>query len=540
MIESNEASKNIKYRYLKPTVILEPLICQWPAWIYLVSPLTAGLYFKNRYLKMLHSFVDQSELQQKICKNTKRISSLFVNLPDEYHEQVKVLSDEMKVNLLPLIALADDILAFHKQLKLSAKGLSLEALYASVPDSLQGAVELLYVNNNYPCIRFIEPILYDRIYDASIQSLMLSCPVDIDARPFAFTTPRLKKSDNIHLKLPFKSTVIDQLVASREIGLDYQSLLNDLDLSSDDRRCIESLFTENEPDLSQDRHFSGGGIRVRYFGHACVLLQTAKTAILIDPLLSNHGIDYTDRYGYFDLPEQIDCVLISHSHPDHIALETLLQLRHKVKRFIVPRNNGGFLPDPSMRQMLKQIGFSNVDTLDEFEKIQIGDVTVTGIPFLGEHGDLNIQSKLAYHLVAKEKSLLFVADSNNIDQQLYKSIRSIIGHVDLLFIGMECQGGPYSCVYGPLSLHSIQRSHDQSRRLSGSNSEKAWSIVNELGVKTAYVYAMALEPWLSYIFGPAPDAASISIIESNKFISQCLENGIKCERLYLKYELLED
>ena len=49
------------------------------------------------------------------------------------------------------------------------------------------------------------------------------------------------------------------------------------------------------------------------------------------------------RYTYADLPETIDYVLITHNHQDHCMFETLLQLRHRIKNIIVPKNNGGGL-----------------------------------------------------------------------------------------------------------------------------------------------------------------------------------------------------
>lgn len=107
----------------------------------------------------------------------------------------------------------------------------------------------------------------------------------------------------------------------------------------------ELFATKHTPQPRPPRH-DGDGVRVRYFGHACILIESAQTSVLIDPLVSYKYDGGVFRYTYADLPEEIDYVLITHNHQGHCMLETLLQLRHRVGRVLVPRNNGGGLADP--------------------------------------------------------------------------------------------------------------------------------------------------------------------------------------------------
>lgn len=131
---------------------------------------------------------------------------------------------------------------------------------------------------------------------------------------------------------------------------------------------------------------------------------------------------------------------------------------------------------------------------------------------------------------------MFAADSNNIDEYIYTNIFNIIGEIDMLFLGMECEGGPLTWLYGPLLTKPISRVFDRSRTLSGSNFDKAWSIVKSLKCKHAYVYAMRQEPWLRYVMALNYTPNSIQITESNKFVAMCRENGIESERLFGKKE----
>lgn len=218
--------------------------------------------------------------------------------------------------------------------------------------------------------------------------------------------------------------------------------------------------------------------------------------------------------------------------------ETLLQLRHKISNIVVPRNGNGSLQDPSLRLMLENIGFMNVRELDEMEEIQTKAGSITGLPFLGEHADLSIRTKIAYRVCVNGHTLLFAADSCNIDPYLYRHISRILGNTEVLFLGMECDGAPLSWVYGPLLTRPLERKKDQSRRLSGSNFERAIEIINALKCKEVYVYAMGQEPWLNYVMSKKYTDESNPIIASNKLIEECRKQGILSERLFGAKEVI--
>jgi len=72
---------------------------------------------------------------------------------------------------------------------------------------------------------------------------------------------------------------------------------------------------------------------------------------------------------------------------------------------------------------------------------------------------------------------------------------------------------------------------DHSRRLAGSNFERARNIVEDLGCKEVYVYAMGQEHWLRYLMGLAYRPDSVQIVESDRFVAQCRDRGIEADRL---------
>ncbi|HEV2991067.1 MAG TPA: MBL fold metallo-hydrolase, partial [Candidatus Angelobacter sp.] len=423
-------------------------------------------------------------------------------------------------------------------LRNNAKGFSLQPLYGTaVPEMLRGYVELFYDLNNNPSFRLIEPLMYrSKFYDRTAQSLMLSLTRG-DDRPFVLSTPRLETEGFLHLQIPFDSDIVDKLFELESKAQPWsviRNIFSFIDQKQED--LLRSFFTAERP--APYVPYAGPGARWRYFGHACILVEVAGMNILFDPVISYTYETDLPRYTYGDLPDEIDYVLITHNHQDHILFETLLQIRQKVKYIVVPKGGNGALQDPSIKLILQNTGFKNVLEMDEFGEIQTESGSITGLPFLGEHADLNISTKLAYLVRVGRHKLLFAADSCNIEPQLYKHVYDAVGPVDALFLGMECDGAPLSWLYGPLLTRKIDRGMDESRRLAGSNFDQAIDMVTRFRCKESYVYAMGQEPWLNHVMSLKYTPESRPITESNRLLQVCRERAICAERLYGEKEIL--
>jgi L-ascorbate metabolism protein UlaG (beta-lactamase superfamily) len=133
-------------------------------------------------------------------------------------------------------------------------------------------------------------------------------------------------------------------------------------------------------------------------------------------------------------------------------------------------------------------------------------------------------------------STVFAADSCAIDIAVYRRVHQAVGDIDVLFIGMECDGAPLSWLYGSLLAEPVARDQDRSRKLSGSNFERASALVELFHPKEVYVYAMGQEPWLNYIMSIKYTEQSLPITESNRLIAWCRERGIVAERLFCMKE----
>lgn len=523
--------------YLKPNVVIEPLVDKWYAWPHLISPATAAMNIVGRHLEIMNSYISAPELHLEAVQNPKMLGGPFMDLGGKRVDEVEELRETTMRERDVMIKMAAAIKSLDQMLLANAKGYSLEQLYEKVPEILKGYVELYYDLHNNPSFRFFESLLYrSEFYDRNAQSIALWI-TNNDHRPFSLSTPRLREEHILELPIPFDHHGIDELAKMKRTPQTYEYIKSVLGITADQDALFSTFFTE-QPYPMYNR-YNGDKIRMRYFGHACILIETKDVSILLDPLISYYGYDSDiEHFSDVDLPDTIDYVLITHNHQDHILFETLLPLRHKIKNLIVPRTRGGRLEDPALRIMFENIGFDNVYELDEMETIRFSDMIITGVPFTGEHCDLNIQAKSCYHVEIGQFKLLFMADSRVLEPRLYEHIKRITGNVDVIFLGMECDGAPLTWLYGPLLTKKLPRDQDGSRRLAGSDCPKGMSLVDIFNPLEIYVYAMGQEPWLEFISSIKYTDESNPIVQSNKLVQLCRERGIIAERLFGEKELL--
>jgi L-ascorbate metabolism protein UlaG (beta-lactamase superfamily) len=489
-------------------------------------------------MRIMQSYIAAPQIHANAVKNPKMLGGPFIDYGGERVDEIRDLLDETAKKRRNLVELSKAIEDLEHLLREHARGFSLAPLYVRVPSSLRGLVELHYDLNNNAGYRFIESLLYKSdFYTRDPQTVRLSLTTT-DDRPFALSTPRLPEPDTVDFRWPFDDGRIDVLSEMKTQPGTWRDILKRLDIPSESAEQMRLFFTPDPPPRCQ--RYTGTGVRWRYFGHACILIETRNLTVLLDPVVSYGYESSISRYTYADLPEHIDFVLITHNHQDHILFETLLQLRHKIGQVIVPRSGVGSLQDPSLKLILQNCGFRNVVELCEMDRIEIEDGCIQALPFLGEHADLAVSTKAAYLLKLGKTALLFAADSCNVEPELYRRLALLTGDVPVLFIGMECDGAPLSWLYGPLQSKRLERGMDESRRLNGSDFAQAIAVVEALRCREVYVYAMGQEPWLNHVMSIKYTNESRPIVESNRLMAECEARGIVAERLFGEKEILID
>jgi 4-amino-L-phenylalanyl-[CmlP-peptidyl-carrier-protein] 3-hydroxylase len=517
---------------LKKNVIAEPSVAGWYAWSYLLPPQTLAKYVKNHYRSIVESFIANPETHRTALKQARFQGGPFVIEGHEgAYEKVRTWYASVRERHAPLLELADAIDELELKILPEQTGASMEAVYRQLPEPLAGRVELFYTRDNRtPDYRFIEPLLYHSPYfDRSLQQVRFS-EIHQDDRAFALTTPVLEYTPRqVLVTVPLDSELLDTVFRGGLTPGQLEQVTADLGIDGDRAEVFRSFFEEDTaPAPAVDDV-------IEYVGHACVYVRHRGTSFLVDPVISysgySHGAD--GRFTFDDLPERVDYVMITHNHQDHMLLETLLKVRHRVGTVVIAKSANSSLVDPDLKRILRVLGFHDVVELDDLESIETPGGTITALPFLGEHGDIRIRTKCGWLLDLHGRRLLFAADSTNISPELYPQVTAAVGQVDTVFIGMESVGAPVSWLYGPLFPERLERRIDAGRRLKGSNFEQAAAIVDALRANSVYVYAMGQEPWLGAVMCVEYDERHPAMIDSDRLVAHVQQSGRTAKRLFL-------
>jgi len=518
--------------FLRSNVVIEPLVDRFYAWLHTVAPVQAALNLTYVQVPLLESYLQSPQVHIAASTNPELRGGYFIGVAEERSTEVAALLDSIKRNRAGMLAFAAAITEAEELIRQNATGFDLTPLYPKLPAELNGLVELAYDTNNQPSMHYLEPLVYvSQVYDETRQSVQLSLDQGVE-RPFILSTPRLPSPDVLDLPIPLRHQGLQALVGARVRGTTAARLREALELDAAQATQLDR-FLAPTPSLAEDRHIEAGG-RIRYFGHACLVMQTPQAAIVTDPFISTNNVP-GDRYTLDDLPDHIALVLITHGHQDHIVLETLMQLRGRVDSVVVPRASRGNLCDPSMGLYLRHLGFP-VREVDDFDEIPFPGGSVVATPFLGEHADLDIRAKSTYWVRLAGKSVYVGADSSGVDPVLYRYVRGHLGQADMAFLGMECDGAPLTWLYQGLLTRPVTKKMSDSRKLSGSNAAQAGDIMTELGAAEAYIYAMGEESWQGHVMATTYNEDTYQLKQIDEFLGWCADRGITAEHLFNKRE----
>ncbi len=195
-----------------------------------------------------------------------------------------------------------------------------------------------------------------------------------------------------------------------------------------------------------------GNTRMIWFGHSSFLLQMQGKNILLDPMFSKvaapHPLLGGNRFNKeFPLAieklPQIDAVLFSHDHYDHLDYETILELKNKTNHFFVPLGVGTHLEAWG-------VNTSKITELDWWQETQFEDLTFVCTPaqhFSGRKLN-NRQSTLwsSWVLQSAQDNIYFSGDSGYASH--FKEIGNKYGPFDLAL--MEC--GQYNQMWSDIHM----------------------------------------------------------------------------------------
>ena len=109
---------------------------------------------------------------------------------------------------------------------------------------------------------------------------------------------------------------------------------------------------------------------ITYLGHATLLIEMDGTRLLTDPVLRGRVAHLHRKVPLFSVEEEIDAVLISHLHWDHLDMPSLRRLDMDT-HLIVPRGSAA---------LVRQRGFKHVEELVPGETTIVGRIEVEATP----------------------------------------------------------------------------------------------------------------------------------------------------------------
>jgi L-ascorbate metabolism protein UlaG (beta-lactamase superfamily) len=114
------------------------------------------------------------------------------------------------------------------------------------------------------------------------------------------------------------------------------------------------------------------GGRLTYVGHATVLVEQGGARMLTDPVVRSGIAHVRRRVPVPDLEElrELDAILISHAHADHLDIASLKRLGHRGP-VVAPRGSAG---------MLVRAGLPEVIEMDAGERSTIAGIEIEAVP----------------------------------------------------------------------------------------------------------------------------------------------------------------
>lgn len=211
-----------------------------------------------------------------------------------------------------------------------------------------------------------------------------------------------------------------------------------------DTVALTQKHLQQAPDLSLWR-----------LGHSTLLMKLAGKFWLTDPVYAERASPFgfvgpkrfhAPPIALENLPE-IEAVILSHDHYDHLDEQTVIALEPRVKRYLAPLGVGD-------RLIAWGIPTDKVKQFDWWEEIQIGAIRFIAAPaqhFSGRSlGDRNSTLWSSWVILAPEIRLFFGGDSGFFDG--FKTIGDRFGPFDLTLL----ENGAYNQAWADIHMFPEQ------------------------------------------------------------------------------------
>ena len=174
-----------------------------------------------------------------------------------------------------------------------------------------------------------------------------------------------------------------------------------------------------------------------WFGHSSYFIQIDGKRFLVDPVFSGHASPFpfmiksfkgTDIYKPADIPE-IDYLIITHDHWDHLDYKTVSQLRPKISKVITGLGTGAHLErwGYSPEIIIENDWYDHVDLENEFT------IDVTPARHFSGRGPKPNQSIWASFVLQTPSTRIFIGGDGGYDEH-FAEIGDKFGGFDLAIL----------------------------------------------------------------------------------------------------------
>ena len=161
---------------------------------------------------------------------------------------------------------------------------------------------------------------------------------------------------------------------------------------------------------------------VLYVGHATVLVELDAVRLLTDPMFRRRAA-HLRRASRVDLGElkDVDAVLVSHAHHDHLDLPSIKQLDPSVKA-VVPRGIG---------YLVRKHGLKDVVEVDEGDEVSLGAVSVqaTHAEHDGRRRPGKAEGPALGYAISGSQRIYFAGDTG-----LFQEMEGLVVDLDLALV----------------------------------------------------------------------------------------------------------
>lgn len=205
--------------------------------------------------------------------------------------------------------------------------------------------------------------------------------------------------------------------------------------SGGEDRVPKELLPEVKPDITEFLKPSSD-LKVIWFGHSSFLLNLDGNIVLVDPVFGSSAAPFSFMVKRFQKPvlelqelPEIDYIVISHDHYDHLDMESIKYFKDKKAKFITPLGVGSHISGWG-------IDSARIIEKDWWESVSFNNIEFIATPaqhFSGRNGINDNETLWASWVIKSINHKIYFSGDSGYDTH-FKKIGEMYGPFDVAFI----------------------------------------------------------------------------------------------------------